>query len=214
MISVESLSKSFGNLTVFKDFSIQFVPGQIHFVMGRSGTGKSVLLKHLVGLLLPDSGKITIDGEKTEVFTENDWFRIRRKCALIFQFPALLDSLSIQENLLLAGSDGISQGLEWLGLGEEILPKFPYELSQGTQKRVSVLRAMLLKPNYLLFDEPTTGLDPVATRSMNHLIQRLVQHLGVGAIVVSHDMQCALEIADRVSLIEGGGFWSKEHLKN
>lgn len=214
-IELRRLTKKFGNRTVLNQVDLQIQPGEILFVLGKSGTGKSVLLKNIVGLLRPDGGQIWIDGEDVTAFTEEQYFPVRKKCGMVFQHPALFDSLTIFEN--------VAFGLRrhFMDLSEEeirlrvkkflalvnlsgIENKLPQEISYGMQKRVSLARTVAIEPRYLLFDEPTTGLDPITTNAVNQLIQRLSRTLQTTSIVVSHDMHCALDIADRIVVLDQG----------
>lgn len=215
IIEFKQVVKSFGTKTVLKGISFQVFPGEIVFVLGRSGTGKSVLLKNLVGLLRPEQGEILYAGQKLTNLSDSDWPSVRRQVGLVFQQPALFDSLTVFENLsfglkrLTQLSEEeiqavIADTLAILGLPQDILSLYPYQLSYGQQKRVSIARTIVLKPQVLLFDEPTTGLDPVSTTIVNELILRLSRALKTSSIVVSHDMRCALDIADRVIFLEQG----------
>lgn len=214
MIEFKNLKKSFGSRTVLNDISFQVEEGQILFILGTSGTGKSVLLKNLVGLLTPDSGEIWIDGQEVSRFSEDDFLSIRKKCGMVFQHPALFDSLNIFENVAFGLrrhykmtekeiSEKVTQALKLVNLNNSEL-KFPAELSYGMQKRASMARTIALNPKILLFDEPTTGLDPVTTNSINELIKRLSLTLKTTSIVVSHDMNCALNIADKIVVLDKG----------
>lgn len=216
MIEVQSLSKRFAEKKVFDGITLNFSKEETVFVLGKSGVGKSVLLKHLVGLLKPDEGKVVVDGEDLTEMDEIGLTRIRKKCGLVFQFPALLDSLTVFENvsfgvfahrLATDESDVESRVLKAMGLvdlNSEIFNRYPPELSFGVQKRVAIARTLAIEPEYLLFDEPTTSLDPVITRTINQLIQGLRKELKVGAIVVSHDLESAFQIGDRLILLEEG----------
>jgi phospholipid/cholesterol/gamma-HCH transport system ATP-binding protein len=215
LIEFKQVVKSFGSKTVLKGISFQVFPGEIVFFLGRSGTGKSVLLKNLVGLMRPEQGEILYAGQKLNDLTDADWPAVRRKVGLVFQQPALFDSLTVLGNLsfglkrLTQLNDEeiktvIRDILALLGLPQDILWLYPHQLSYGQQKRVSIARTIVLKPQVLLFDEPTTGLDPVSTTIVNELILRLSRVLKTSSIVVSHDMRCALDIADRVIFLEQG----------
>lgn len=188
--------------------------GEIIFILGTSGTGKSVLLKNLVGLMTPDEGEIWIDNEEVSKFTEEQYLPIRKKCGMVFQHPALFDSLTIYENVAF----GLRRHYQ---LDEEIIrqkvtkalklvhlngieDKKPAQISYGMQKRVSLARTVALEPRILLFDEPTTGLDPVTTTAVNQLILDLSRELKTTSLVVSHDMNCALSIADRIVVLDKG----------
>lgn len=219
MIRLKNLRKSFGEREVLKGINLEISRGEIVFVLGTSGTGKSVLLKLLVGLLKVTDGQIFIDDEETTHFTEEQLFEVRKKCGMIFQHPALFDSLSVFENVafglrrLGTRSEGrlseesieskVKNSLELVHLvGVE--EKLPQAISYGMQKRVSLARTVAVEPEILLFDEPTTGLDPITTNAVNQLILELSRKLKTTSIVVSHDMQCALAIADRIVVLDKG----------
>lgn len=214
MIRFHNLIKKFGDRTVLKGISFQVKPGQILFILGTSGTGKSVLLKNLVGLLKSDGGTIHIDGEEVSQFSEEQFLEIRKKCGMVFQQPALFDSLTIFENVAFGlrrhyrlSEEEITQkvrrALELVNL-KNVEQKLPTQISYGMQKRVSLARTVALEPKILLFDEPTTGLDPVTTNAVNQLILDLSRKLKTTSIVVSHDMHCALDIADHIVVLDQG----------
>jgi phospholipid/cholesterol/gamma-HCH transport system ATP-binding protein len=214
MIRFENVRKKFGDNEVLKGVTFSVKAGEILFILGTSGTGKSVTLKNIVGLLKPTSGEVWVDGENVCDKTEDQLFPIRKKCGMVFQHPALFDSITVFENVafglrkhfFLTEDEIKNRVTEALSLvnvfGQE--SKFPAELSYGTQKRVSLARTVALKPKILLFDEPTTGLDPISTNTVNFLIQDLSKKLQTTSIVVSHDMQCALAIADRIVVLDKG----------
>lgn len=214
MIKYKKLVKSFGTRTILKGIDLHIKAGEIVFILGTSGTGKSVLLKNTVGLMKPDSGEIWIDGENVTNFTEQQFLPIRKKCGMVFQHPALFDSLTIYENIAFGLRkhfnlpeteivERVEQALSLVNL-ENVLTKRPGEISYGMQKRVSLARTVVLQPKVLLFDEPTTGLDPVTTNSVNALIQNLSRKLNTTSMVVSHDMHCALKIADHIVVLDQG----------
>lgn len=214
MIRFESVIKRFDQRTVLKGVSFEVREGEILFILGTSGTGKSVLLKNIVGLLRPDGGEIWIDGQEVSKISEAEYLPIRKKCGMVFQHPALFDSLSVYDNVAfgLRKHERLSEheirvkvreSLSLVNLGG-VEAKFPAELSYGMQKRVSLARTLALGPKILLFDEPTTGLDPVNTSAVNFLIQSLSRKLKTTSMVVSHDMRCALEIADRIIVLDQG----------
>lgn len=214
MIEFKNLKKSFGEREVLKGLNLQIKEGEILFVLGTSGTGKSVTLKIMVGLLRASSGQVWIDGENVTDLSEEDFFRVRRKCGMVFQHPALFDSMTVFENVAfgLRKTQNLSEEeiakrvrrcLELVHV-EGVEDKLPQDISYGTQKRVSLARTVAVEPRILLFDEPTTGLDPVTTNAVNNLIQELSRTLKTTSIVVSHDMQCALDIADRIVVLDGG----------
>lgn len=215
MISFQNVRKSFGTREILKGITFDVPEGQILFILGTSGTGKSVLLKNIVGLLKPSSGAIVIDGVDVAQMSEEQMFPIRRKCGMVFQHPALFDSLSIFENVAfglrkhqpeLSESDVRQRVQECLSLVQlrGVENKMPQEISYGMQKRVSLARTVAVNPRILLFDEPTTGLDPVTTHAINQLILDLSRKLKTTSLVVSHDMQCALEIADHIIMLDKG----------
>ncbi len=194
--------------------SLKIHEGEIIFILGTSGTGKSVLLKNLVGLMTPDEGEIWIDNEEVSKFSEEQYLPIRKKCGMVFQHPALFDSLTVYENIAFGlrrhyqlDEDTIrakvSKALRLVHLSG-IEDKKPAQISYGMQKRVSLARTVALEPRILLFDEPTTGLDPVTTTAVNQLIYDLSRELKTTSLVVSHDMNCALSIADRIVVLDKG----------
>lgn len=214
MIEFKFLVKRFGTRTVLNGLSAKIGEGEIVFILGTSGTGKSVLLKNLVGLMSPDEGEIWIDGEEVSRLTEEQYLPIRKKCGMVFQHPALFDSLTIYENVAfglrrhyqlseeeIRGK--VKRALQLVNL-REVEQKRPAQISYGMQKRVSLARTIALEPRILLFDEPTTGLDPVTTTAVNQLILDLSRELKTTSLVVSHDMNCALSIADRIIVLDKG----------
>lgn len=215
MISFRDVYKSFGERTILKGISFEVPEGEILFILGTSGTGKSVLLKNIVGLLQPSAGQIFVDNQDVSRLSEDELFPVRKKCGMVFQHPALFDSLTVFENVAfglrkhypeLDESEVRKRVKECLNLVHlaNVDEKLPQEISYGMQKRVSLARTVAVRPKILLFDEPTTGLDPVTTRAINHLILELSRTLKTTSIVVSHDMQCALEIADRIIVLDKG----------
>lgn len=214
MIEYKNLVKKFGERTILKGLSLKVYQGEILFILGTSGTGKSVLLKNTVGLLKPDQGEIWIDGEEISRFNEDQLQKIRKKCGMVFQHPALFDSLTIFENVAFGLrkhfqlsekeiEDKVRSALALVNL-TNIEKLFPAQISYGMQKRVSLARTVALDPQILLFDEPTTGLDPVTTSAVNVLISRLSKTLKTTSMVVSHDMNSALTVADRIVVLDQG----------
>jgi phospholipid/cholesterol/gamma-HCH transport system ATP-binding protein len=214
MIEFRNVRKAFGNLQVLNGTNLRIQKGEIVFVLGTSGTGKSVLLKTIVGLLKTDSGEIFVDGKDVSRFSEEELFPVRKDCGMVFQQPALFDSITIFENvayglrrhLKLSEAEikeRVQKALAMVYLSG-VENKFPSQISYGMQKRASLARTVVLQPKILMFDEPTTGLDPVTTGAINRLIKELSKKLKTTSIVVSHDMKCALEIADRILLLEKG----------
>src|SRR6185436_4813208 len=214
MISFRNVSKSFGPKTVLHDVSFDISDGEIFFIIGASGVGKSVLIKHLIGLLRPDAGDILLDGDEVSRFDERAMYAVRKKCAMVFQHSTLFDSMSCIENvaLPLRKHRGIGDR-EALALARERLAqvhmeefgdRFPAELGDGMKKRVAIARALTLDPRYVLFDEPTTSLDLVSARRVDRLIRELSERLGVTCIVVSHDLTSIFSIATRIVMLYKG----------
>jgi phospholipid/cholesterol/gamma-HCH transport system ATP-binding protein len=214
MIEFKKVIKRFGERTILKGLSFRIEKGEILFILGTSGTGKSVLLKSLVGLLRPDEGEIWVDGQEVSKLTEEQYLGLRKTCGMVFQQPALFDSLSVFENVAFGLrrhyqleesviQEKVKKSLALVGL-QGIDEKLPNQISYGMQKRVSLARTVALEPKILLFDEPTTGLDPITTNAVNQLIFDLSKKLNTTSIVVSHDMQCALSIADRIIVLDQG----------
>ncbi len=214
MIEFKGLVKRFGTRTILNGLSLQIREGEIVFILGTSGTGKSVLLKNIVGLLTPDEGEIWIDNEEVSQFSEEQYLPIRKKCGMVFQHPALFDSLTVFENVAFGLRrhyqlsedvirNKVTKALHLVNL-RGVENKRPGQISYGMQKRVSLARTVALEPRILLFDEPTTGLDPITTTAVNQLILDLSRQLRTTSLVVSHDMNCALGIADRIVVLDRG----------
>jgi phospholipid/cholesterol/gamma-HCH transport system ATP-binding protein len=211
MIEVRNLCKRFGTQTVLKDVSLRIEAGESVVIIGRSGGGKSVLLKHLVGLLTPDSGEVRIDGRNIAGLTERQLMPVRRRFGMLFQGAALFDSMSVGENVAfalrhqttLSGSDvarKVAHALEMVEL-HDIENKKPSELSGGMRKRVGLARAIVYQPAIVLYDEPTTGLDPVVSDSIDRLIMRLNEQLDATTVVVTHDMRSARRLGRRIVML-------------
>lgn len=199
LIELEGVVKSFGSNRVLRGIDLTIRHGEIFTLLGGSGTGKSVMLKHMVGLLRPDSGRIRIDGRDVGRLAEREWVAVRKQIAYVFQGAALFDSLSVFENVAYAlrehlrvGEDQIearvAECLRAVGL-EGIEARMPAELSGGMRKRVAVARAIALSPGAILYDEPTTGLDPANARRIGELIVRLRDELEVTSVIVTHDLE-------------------------
>lgn len=209
-VEVHDLCKSFGSFEVLKNVSFSVEPGEIFVLMGPSGSGKSVLLKHIVGLELPTSGTVTVDGKNAADETTREQVRM----ALVFQAGALFNSMTVYDNLALyprehrmANEAGIKEkvmrALQILSL-ENAAAKFPSELSGGMKKRVAIARALVMEPQLMLYDEPTSELDPVMSATIAEIIATLKEQYHVTSIVVSHDRDLALNIADRLGILMGG----------
>lgn len=213
-IEFRDVHKRFGEKSVLRGVTLRVERGEVMFIIGTSGVGKSVTIKHLVGLLRPTSGEILLDGQPVQDLTEKDYYPIRKRCAMVFQSSTLFDSLSVVDNVILPLRkhrrlrDKVAR-TEALGLLEKVgmhryAHRFPAELGDGMRKRVAIARALTLNPEYVLFDEPTTGLDPVSARRVDQLIRRLSDELGVTSIVVSHDLESIFSIADRIAMVYQG----------
>lgn len=214
MISFRNVKKSFGPKSVLKGVSFDVQDSEVFFIIGGSGVGKSVLIKHLIGLLYPDDGEIFLDGEEVSRFNEQQMYKVRMKCAMVFQNSTLFDSMSCIENVMLplkkhknmkdqeARSEA-KRRLEQVQM-VEFADRFPAELGDGMRKRIAIARALTLDPSYVLFDEPTTSLDPVSARRVDKLIRELSDRLGVTSIVVSHDLASIFSIADRIVMLYKG----------
>ena len=212
MISLENVSKSFGGRPVLNGMSLEVPDGLNTVIIGGSGVGKSVTLKLIVGLLEPDAGRVLVDGEDVQELDRDQLSALRGRIGYVFQFAALFDSMTVAENIRLGLvkrgypedliRDRIRESLEVVDLSGTD-DKLPAELSGGMRKRVGIARAIALKPRYILYDEPTTGLDPVTAAVMDQLMMR-TRDLGVTGLVVTHDMRSAFTVGDRVALLYQG----------
>ena len=214
-ISLRGVTKAFGPKKVLQGIELDVAPGESMVVIGGSGTGKSVLLKCILGLMRPDSGSIKVDGEETSNLSDRSRARVMRKFGMLFQGGALFDSLRVWENVAFGPiqSDGMALDqarevarakLGAVGLGPEIGELFPSELSGGMQKRVALARAIAREPEIIFFDEPTTGLDPIMADVINDLIVKSVSDLGATAVSITHDMASARKIGHRVGMLHEG----------
>lgn len=213
-IRIEDLHKAFGSKVVLDGFTVEALEGETLVILGASGSGKSVTLKHVVGLLTPDRGRVVVDEQVVGDLSREDLYELRRQVGYVFQFAALFDSLSVFEN--------VAMGLRRQGkLSEEDVRKrvteclelvdlagfedrSPAELSGGQKKRAGIARAIATRPQYLLYDEPTTGLDPVTKAMIDELILRTRSELGVTAIMITHDIDSAFRVGDRFAMLHEG----------
>lgn len=219
MIEIQQLKKSFGNLLVWQDVSFKIHDGETVAIIGRSGCGKSVLLKHINALLEPDSGKVLIDGKNIFDLDYVDKRIMRQKFGVLFQGSALFDSINTFENVAFPLRyftdqteeeirENVMQSLEYVNL-ESAADKETSELSGGMRKRVGIARAIVLKPEYIMYDEPTSGLDPKTADEINELINSMSDTLDITSIVVTHDMHSVLDVADSVAFLDEGKLsWS------
>jgi len=214
MIEIINLCKSFNEHKVLDNLNLTINTGETTVVIGRSGCGKSVLLKHMIGLMRPDSGQVLIDGKDVTKMDEKELNEMRMQFGMLFQGSALFDSLSVAENVAFgmiehtsAAKDEIAKRvkecLALVGL-KDIEDKKPAELSGGMKKRVGLARAICLKPKHILYDEPTTGIDPIMGDAINDLVIELHNKLNVTAVAVTHDMNSAYKIADRIAMLYNG----------
>jgi len=219
-ISLKGLHKQFGPKVVLDSVDLDVMPGESMVIIGGSGSGKSVTLKCILGLLHPEHGSIKVDGDETVGLNGNHRRRMQRKFGMLFQGAALFDSLPVWENVafgLLAerkvnrqdAREIAIENLRLVGLGPDVAKLSPAELSGGMQKRVGLARAIANKPEIIFFDEPTTGLDPIMADVINELIVQRVEEMGVTALTITHDMSSAHKIADKVAMIYNGNIiWS------
>lgn len=223
MIQFEQVSKAFGSLSVLKEISLEIAPGSRFCLIGRSGSGKSVLIKLMLGLLAPDQGKIFIEGKHIAQFKPEDWNRVLEDFGVVYQGAALFDSLSIYENvgikLIESRKDSIGHiqarvvdALEKVGLSAAILNKFPSELSGGMRKRVGIARAIIHRPKYLIYDEPGTGLDPISAGKIDDLIFELSETGDSTTLIVTHDMHSVKRLATEIAMIHDKQLYFKGKL--
>jgi phospholipid/cholesterol/gamma-HCH transport system ATP-binding protein len=212
-IELVDVHKSFGPKKVLQGFTITINEGETLSIIGGSGAGKSVTLKHIVGLITPDQGEVWVDGQNVHQLEREDLYELRRKVGYVFQFAALFDSMTIGDN--------VAMGLRRMGMPEDQIRArvadslrrvdlanvehlYPNELSGGMQKRAGLARAITTQPKYLLYDEPTTGLDPVTVTVIDRLIMRMADELGATQVVITHDMESAYRISDRIAMLHHG----------
>ncbi len=214
VISFADVYKSFGENHVLRGVSFEVLEGDVHFILGHSGAGKSVLIKQLVGLLAPDAGKIVFDGDDITTYKEKQFTDLRKRCQFVFQHSTLFDSRTVLENIAMPirkrfgvereeANEAAIEALTKVN-AEKYVDVLPDELGHGLRKRIAIARAIALKPEVVLYDEPTTGLDPVNARRTDRLIRDLADRLKITSVVVSHDLISLRSIADRVTFLNGG----------
>ena len=215
VVETENISKSFGDKHILKGVSLTVAEGENVVILGRSGTGKSVFIKCIVGLVEPDEGSIKVLGKDVLNINRNDMNDIRRDIGFLFQGAALYDSMSVRENLAFPlrtvkmSKDEVEaqvkEALDNVGLADAI-DKMPAELSGGMRKRVGLARAIIMKPKIILYDEPTTGLDVITSREISQLILEIQKKYNTGSIIITHDMPCAKITANRIVVLQNGKF--------
>jgi phospholipid/cholesterol/gamma-HCH transport system ATP-binding protein len=224
VISIKDLKKSFGNLSVLRGIDLDVYKGENVAVLGRSGTGKSVLIKIISGLLKPDSGSVKVLGEEVDKISNADLQKLRLKIGFSFQNSALYDSMTVRQNLefpLVRNRRNLSKQevgkaieevLDDVGLSQTI-HQMPSELSGGQRKRIGIARTLILKPEIMLYDEPTSGLDPITSIDINNLIVQVQKEYNTSTIIITHDLTCAKQTADRVAMLMDGRFLSQGTFK-
>jgi len=215
MIEIKSLHKSFGNNKVLQGVNLEIDTGETIVIIGRSGCGKSVLIKHIVGLLYPDEGYVKVEGHRVDEMNMKELYQLRSKFGFLFQASALFDSMTVEENIALPLVESgkhysrfeldkkVADKLELVGMrGVQKLK--PAELSGGMKKRVGLARALITDPDYIFYDEPTTGLDPIMSDSIDDLIKELTDKLNATSVVVTHDMYSVKNVANQVAMMHEG----------
>jgi len=213
-IELQDLHKSFGQTTVLRGFSLDVEEGETLAIIGSSGAGKSVTLKSVIGLIEPDEGKVFVDDQEVHALPQSELYELRRRVGYVFQFAALFDSMTIADNVAMGlrrirgiGEDEVrervARSLERVDL-DGVDEKYPAEISGGMKKRAGLARAIATEPKYLLYDEPTTGLDPLTITVIDRLIMRMREELGATSVVVTHDMESAYRISDRIAMLYEG----------
>jgi phospholipid/cholesterol/gamma-HCH transport system ATP-binding protein len=214
VIEFIDIYKSFGSKRVLNGVSLTVGSGQILFIIGQSGVGKSVLVKHLVGLLRPDNGRVILDGTDITDYTEREFFKVRKRCAMVFQNSTLFDSMTLLDNVALPirkhkrvsekkARKEAFQKLKLVDMEAEAL-RYPADFGDGMRKKVAIARALTLDPEFVIFDEPTTGLDPISADIVDRMIRDLSDRVGVTSIVVSHDLRSIFTVADRIAMLYKG----------
>lgn len=214
MIQLIDVHKSFGEKKVLQGFSLEVHEGETMVIIGYSGTGKSVAIKHIVGLLEPDRGTVIVDGLEVPKLRRQELYELRGRIGYVFQFAALFDSLTIGDNVAMGLrrqgqlteseiAERVHEALELVDL-PDVAPRYPAELSGGMRKRVGIARAIALRPKYILYDEPTTGLDPVTSAVIDQLMVRMREKLGVTGVVITHDMRSAYTVGSRIAMLYEG----------
>jgi phospholipid/cholesterol/gamma-HCH transport system ATP-binding protein len=225
VVSIRNLYKSFGDNHVLKNFNFDLVKGESIVVLGKSGSGKSVLIKCMIGLLIPDSGTINILGKNIPDLDHEELDRIRAKVGFLFQSNALYDSMTVRENLEFPlrrhwiqisreeVNETVLEALADVGL-EETVDMMPAELSGGMRKRIALARTLILKPEIILYDEPTTGLDPITGKEISNLMVEVQEKYNTSSIIISHDMNCVKIVADKIVMLIDGSAYACDTYEN
>ena len=215
MIEIKNLHKSFGDNKVLQGVNLEIETGETIVIIGRSGCGKSVLIKHIVGLLYPDEGFVKVEGHRVDEMSMQELYTLRRKFGFLFQASALFDSMTVEDNIALPLVESgknfsraeldkrVAEKLELVGM-KGVQKLKPAELSGGMKKRVGLARALITDPDYIFYDEPTTGLDPIMSDSIDDLIKELTDKLNVTSVVVTHDMYSVKNVANQVAMMHEG----------
>jgi len=215
MIEISGLQKSFGEHKVLTGINLCVPAGSTCVILGGSGSGKTVLMKHMIGLLKPDSGQVVIDGEDIVPMGAEELERVRHKFGMVFQAAALFDSMDVYDNVAFPLREHsrlseeeirklVRSKLDLMGLPQSVEKKFPADLSGGMRKRVGLARAIVMNPKIVLYDEPTTGLDPITTDYVDEMILAAQRELGITSVVISHDIASAFNIADQIAFLNKG----------
>ena len=215
IIRLKGVNKSFGNFKVLQNVDLEIKAGETLVIIGRSGVGKSTILRHMAGLVAPDSGEVWVEGQDVARLTESQLNELRKKMGVVFQYAALFDSLTVFENIAFRllrdfempepkALEIVKQKLELVGLKDDLVGLKPAQLSGGMRKRVGLARAIAADPEIILYDEPTSGLDPVTSEAINDLILDMQKKLKVTSVVVTHDMHSAYKVANRIAMIYDG----------
>ncbi len=213
-IVFKNIHKAFGSKVVLRGVDLTVEPGAVFFVIGQSGAGKSVLVKHLIGLIEPDEGQIFLDDVEVTNLHEKDFYPIRKRCAMVFQNSTLFDSMTLLENVMLPIRKHLKlnkeeiralaiEKLTLVGM-EQFGDRYAADFGDGMRKKVAIARALTLNPEYVIFDEPTTGIDPISAAMVDKLIRHLADHHDVTSIVISHDLRSIFGIADRIAMLYKG----------
>ena len=225
IIDIKNIKKSFGNQKVLDGVTLQLFEKENLVVLGKSGSGKSVLIKCIVKLLRHDEGSITVGNYELTNISEDDLMHVRKKIGFLFQGAALYDSMTVRENLTFALSrlnkefskndiqNKIAEALENVGLPDSI-DKMPSELSGGMKKRIGLARTLVVNPKIILYDEPTTGLDPITSNEISHLINDTKTKFNNASIIITHDINCAKTVADRIAMIKDGKIYKEGSLQD